>query len=246
MIGNKFLYLLSNLHRLPRFLLDYMAFKRQKNDWQCSIRDMLPILDESTPQVQFDAHYIYHTAWAARVLRELAPAVHVDISSSLMFVAMASAHTPVKHYDYRTPTVTLPGLECGVADLSKLTFADNSIASLSCMHVIEHIGLGRYGDPIDAVGDRRAASELQRVLAPNGHLLLVVPLAEQSTIRFNGHRIYDLARIRAMFDGLELLEFSFLNEARANQFTRHASISDVAGSQYGCGCFLFRKPGAVA
>ena len=40
------------------------------------------------------------------------------------------------------------------------TLADNSVDSLSCMHVIEHIGLGRYGDPINAKGDELAAGEL--------------------------------------------------------------------------------------
>ncbi len=48
-----------------------------------------------------------------------------------------------------------------------------------------------------------------------------------------------------MFQDLELVEFSFLNDARGNRFTRHASPRDVAGSRYGCGCFLFRKPGAT-
>ncbi len=47
----------------------------------------------------------------------------------------------------------------------------------SCMHTIEHIGLGRYGDPLDAVGDQTALSELQRVVAPGGSLLIVVPVA---------------------------------------------------------------------
>jgi hypothetical protein len=36
------------------------------------------------------------------------------------------------------------------------------------MHVVEHIGLGRYGDPIDPDGDLKAISELKRVVQKRG------------------------------------------------------------------------------
>lgn len=178
----------------------------------------------------------------ARILNDLTPKEHVDISSSIIFCGIASAFVPIRHYDYRTPRLELPGLICGSQDLVKLSFEDNSIDSLSCMHVIEHIGLGRYGDPINPVGDELAAKELKRVLAPGGNLLIVVPVAERARIRFNGHRIYDVAKVKALFAGLELIEFSFLNDSKSNKFTRHATELDVRGSDYGCGCFVFRKP----
>jgi hypothetical protein len=43
------------------------------------------------------------------------------------------------------------------------------------MHVVEHVGLGRYGDPIDANGDAQAIKELKCVLWPGGVLYFVVP-----------------------------------------------------------------------
>ncbi len=159
-----------------------------------------------------------------------------------MFCGIASAFMRIRHYDYRAPHLTLPGLTCGSQDLARLSFENNSIASLSCMHVIEHIGLGRYGDQINPVGDYLAAQELKRVLAPGGNLLIVVPVAEKARIRFNGHRIYDLAKVKSLFTGLELIEFSFLNDSNSDKFTRHATELDVRGSDYGCGCFVFRKP----
>lgn len=239
---DKLLYLLGNIHRIPRFLSEYVRFKSGASDWDCQFADILPMLSDRTSVMGFDAHYVYHTAWAARVLKELAPKEHVDVSSSIIFCGIASAFLPIRHYDYRTPILELPGLECGSQDLTQLSFADNSIASLSCMHVIEHIGLGRYGDPIDPVGDELAARELMRVLAPGGNLLIVVPVAERARIRFNGHRIYSLQKVKALFAGLEAVEFSFLNDSKGNRFTRHATEDDIQGSDYGCGCFVFRKP----
>jgi ubiquinone/menaquinone biosynthesis C-methylase UbiE len=50
------------------------------------------------------------------------------------------------------------------------------------MHVIEHIGLGRYGEPFDVNGDLKAFEELKRIVKPNGDLLLVVPLGKKSKI----------------------------------------------------------------
>lgn len=239
---DKFLYLIFHIHQIPRFLLEYIRFRRSTHGWDCRFSDLLPMLNDRTAVMGFDAHYVYHTAWAARILNDLTPKEHVDISSSIIFCGIASAFMPIRHYDYRTPHLDLPGLTCGSQDLVKLSFEDNSIDSLSCMHVIEHIGLGRYGDPINPLGDELAAKELKRVLAPGGNLLIVVPVAERARIRFNGHRIYDLAKVKALFAGLELIEFSFLNDSKSDKFTRNATELDVRGSDYGCGCFVFRKP----
>ena len=64
-----------------------------------------------------------------------------------VFRRIGSAFVPIEHYDYRPPDIRLDNLESGFADLLNLPFSDRSIASLSCMHVVEHVGLGRYGEP---------------------------------------------------------------------------------------------------
>ena len=40
------------------------------------------------------------------------------------------------------------------------------------MHVVEHIGLERYGDPFDSQGDLKPMRQLERVLAPQGICIL--------------------------------------------------------------------------
>lgn len=138
------------------------------NRFVCRWEDRLPCLHDATGETGFDAHYIYHPAWAIRKILEANPKKHVDISSKLDFVTMLSAFLPVEFYDYRPADISLAGLRCCHADLISLPFESNSIKSLSCMHVIEHIGLERYGDPFDPQGDLKAMRELIRVLAPGG------------------------------------------------------------------------------
>ena len=201
-----------------------------------------PMLSEATAQTGFDTHYVYHTAWAARILAAKRPEKHVDIGSSLYFVGIASSTTPMIHYDYRPPAIGLPDVEVGAADLLALQFPDRSIASLSCMHVVEHVGLGRYGDTLDPEGDLKACRELARVLAPGGVLLFVTPVGQPS-VHFNAHRIYSYEAIRAMFSGLELESFSLITDKRDGAcLVWDCDPARVAKQRYGCGCFVFRKP----
>ena len=81
----------------------------------------------------------------------------------------------MRFFDYRPPSLHLDSLEVGHADLNALPFASSSLGSLSCMHVVEHIGLGRYGDPLDPRADLRAMSELSRVVSPGRELALRGP-----------------------------------------------------------------------
>ena len=53
-------------------------------------------------------------------------------------------------------------------DMCRLEFPSDSIPSISCLHAVEHVGLGRYGDPIDPEGCFTAMRELGRVVSPGG------------------------------------------------------------------------------
>lgn len=201
--------------------------------------DRFPCLDDKTGGTEFDRHYVYHTAWAARIIAAIMPDSHVDISSSLYFSGIVSAFLPVRFYDHRPAALNLGNLTCGYADLLALPFANHSISSLSCMHVVEHIGLGRYGDPIDPDGDLKAMAELERVLAEEGSLLFVVPIGLPK-IMFNAHRIYSYDQIISYFSRLELREFTLIPEQSQNGgLIRNASKDQADNETYGCGCFWF-------
>ena len=186
----------------------------------------------------FDKHYICHTAWAARVLARTRPEKHVDIASSVFFSVMASAFIPVEFYDFREWKLGIENLKMEFEDIRKLSFADNSIQSLSCMHVVEHIGLGRYGEDLDPDGDLKSIAELKRVLA--GDLLFVVPVGSPKVI-FNLHRIYSYDQIISYFSELKLVEFALIPDKTPGDLIRNASRELANQQEYGCGCFWFRK-----
>lgn len=199
-------------------------------------------LHDHTATTNFDRHYIYHTAWAARVLRQSQPSHHVDIGSSLYFVAIASAFVPIDFYDYRPAELDLDGVSTNFADLTNLPFADRSLTSLSCMHVVEHIGLGRYGDAVDPDGDLKAMRELQRVIAPGGSLLFVAPVG-RPRIMYNAHRIYAFEHVVDGFPQLRLQQFALSPDAPGDGgLIVDADPALVARQEYACGCFWFRRP----
>ena len=236
---------LSKFHRLPRFLRDFAQYRRaaaQNGARAPLLRDLYAMVDDATPRTGFDAHYIYHCGWAARELARRRPERHVDISSALWFVSVASAICPIAHYDYRPPALNLPNVEVGAADLLKLPFADRSLASLSCMHVVEHVGLGRYGDALDPLGDRKAMQELERVLAPGGVLLFATPVGRSRTM-FNAHRVYSYAEITTAFPRLVVESFALITDGRhGGKLIFDADPALVAEQKYGCGCWVFRRP----
>ena len=139
--------------------------------------------------------------------------------------------------DIRPLRVALSNFECLPASITALPFSDRSIASLSCLHVIEHIGLGRYGDPVDPAGSLRAAKELVRVLAPQGRLFLSTPVGRER-VCFNAHRIFAPFTVLEMFAPLSLLSFAWVDDGGT---LGPRSPADAAHADYGCGLFEFSR-----
>ncbi len=232
----------KNIYLYFRYLKKYFLFKKlsgKNSRFKIPWGKRNPQLFDDTEKTGFDRHYTYHPAWAARVVKKINPKFHVDISSILQFSTILSAFVPVKFYDYRPADVELDGIESRKADLLALPFPDNSVDSLSCMHTIEHVGLGRYGDPLDPDGDIKAIKELERVLAPGGSLLVVVPIGK-NVIQYNAHRIYSYELFRKYFSDLELKEFSLIPEKEGG-IIKNATKEQADGESYGCGCFWFIK-----
>jgi hypothetical protein len=167
-----------------------------------------------------------------------APRLHVDVASQVIFANLLGAMCPVIFVDYRPLEARLSGLQCMGGSLLQLPFASGSITSLSCLHVIEHVGLGRYGDPLNPQGTQLAARELVRVLGPGGNLFLATPVG-RPRVSFNAHRIHMAEMIRELFSELELVEFSGIHDD--GRYVEHAEPSVFSDSSYACGLFWFRR-----
>jgi SAM-dependent methyltransferase len=232
------------IYKLPGYILDYVKFYRlslKEKRFSINILRLYPRLFDNTDKTHFDPHYTYHPAWAARIVAKTKPSKHVDISSILHFSTLVSAFVPVEFYDYRPAEVRLDNLQCKKGNLMALPFPDDSVQSLSCMHTIEHIGLGRYGDPIDPDGDIKAAKELKRVLRKGGTFLYVAPIGKPR-LEFNAHRIYSYEQVMKLFEGLELIEFSMVpDDFKAHGLIKDADKGMVKSQNCACGCFWFTK-----
>ena len=109
------------------------------------------------------------------------------------------------------------------------------------MHVIEHVGLGRYGDPLDPNGDIKAIDELKRVTALGGYIIFVTPVG-RPTIKYNAHRIFSYEQIISRFSGCQLTEFSLIQDDNiGGSIFYNADPQLVAKQSYGCGLFVFKK-----
>jgi len=201
-----------------------------------------PVLNEDTELTGFDTHYIYHVAWAIKKIADAKPAEHVDISSSLNFCTTVCSLVPTTFIDYRPANIFMENLRCTSGNLTDNShWIEDSYASLSCMHVVEHIGLGRYGDQLNVNADIVAMNNLIRALKKGGRLLFVVPVGEPG-IYFNAHRIYSASWIANFFSkSCELKEFYLIQGPHDLQPVYNCDLAEADKFPYACGCFEFIK-----
>lgn len=224
------------------------SFQTYAQDWKnyaalpdaetLRIEDAYPCLYDRTLTHPFDIHYFYQDIWAFKAILAAGVPEHVDVGSQATLVGMLTAITYTIFVDIRPLDAALENYESRPGSILALPFADNSIASLSCLHVAEHIGLGRYGDPLDPLGTQKAASELNRVLAPGGTLYFSLPVG-RPRVCFNAHRIHTPQQILDYFSSLELVRFSGIDDGGV--FKVNINPADFADANYACGLFQFTK-----
>lgn len=198
------------LRNYARFWGTYRAYTALAGAPPCRLSDLnIQIQDwHATTPLSF---YFHQDTWAFHQIMQARPARHVDVGSTALLVGCLAAVVPTISVDVRPLAVQVPGLDAREGNITALPFPDGSVPSLSALCVIEHIGLGRYGDPLDPDGSRKAARELVRVLAPGGHLYVSAPIG-RSYVAFNGHRSFTRAEFTGLFAPLELVEFRLVSD----------------------------------
>ncbi|MDE2173476.1 MAG: DUF268 domain-containing protein [Patescibacteria group bacterium] len=218
------------------FVQDWRTYRKlpRNESFTLSTGDLYPRLFDKTATTGVDPVYFYQDAWLAKKLFVANPARHTDVASHLPTLGILSQFVPIEMVDIRPPEVHLPELSVTKGSILALPYADNSIASLSSICVIEHVGLGRYGDPLDAFGSEKAAEELVRVLATGGSLYLSVPIDSKNKVYFNAHRAFTRDYIMGLFGSLNLAEEQYI-------YGNHLSGSYDPVRGFGTGLFHFQK-----
>jgi len=234
----KFKLRLKNIPKYFSFFSDLRRYESMFGAEKISRRDLYPCLDDRTSTTSFDTHYFYQDIWAFRKIFESGAKTHIDVGSKVDYVGFLSTITRVTFIDIRPLITDLDSLDSKAGSILAMPYEDNAISSLSCLHVAEHIGLGRYGDPLDPLGTVKACKELSRVLAPGGNLYFALPIGKPR-VCFNAHRIHSPDQILEYFSGLKLVEFSFVNDK--GRFLQKVDPSEAREAKYGCGLFQFTK-----
>ncbi len=213
---------LASLRGLPRYATDRRAFRLAHAASAAGARwpfgAAAPCLSDRFEQSgAASGHYFHQDLLVARRIFARAPREHVDVGSRFDgFVAHVASFRPIRVLDIRAMTSRVPNVSFGQCDLMAELPASLAATcdSLSCLHALEHFGLGRYGDPIRPDGHEVALANLARIVAPGGWFYLSVPIGPQR-IEFNAHRVFAVGHL------LELVR---------REFEVHAlSIVDDAG-----------------
>jgi hypothetical protein len=224
---------------IGRYVKDWQKF-HTSSDRQLNVKK-LPIFFENNNTSVFDPHYVLQAYWATKQLSKgnQQASLHIDISSHIQFIAQLSAIIPVVQLEYRPPDINLDNLNHISGNLLQLPFADNSVLSMTCLHAIEHIGLGRYGDPIDKEGCWHALSELKRVTAKGGRLLISVPVGK-STTYFNAGYVFKAQDIVDFFFGFKLSDYSYVDDA--GKYFERGNLDSTDGMRCALGLYHFINP----
>lgn len=235
--------LYTSLRFLPTYLRDLRRYRAANCDpnFRAAWKDAFPILtDLRSGAGTASGHYFHQDLWAAKRIFQRRPARHFDIGSRVDgFIAHLLTFMPVTVIDIRPMTSDIAGLTFAQDDAAELgRFMDNSVDSLSSLHVAEHFGLGRYTDPIDPSACFRFMSSLERVLAPGGRLYFSVPVGRER-VEFNAHRVFAPKTILERFPKLQLLSFSFVGDD--GRLREEVGIEAFPKSEMACGLFEFSK-----
>ena len=194
-----------------RFWQSYSDYNRMAPaDQQAAWQYLYPCLGDDTDQTYIEPIYFYQDCWAFERIVNQRPQLHVDIGSHHKFVALLSKVLPVTMVDIRPLSLPLDTLQFKQGSILELPFKDGELESVSSLCVVEHIGLGRYGDPLDPFGSEKAIAELKRVIAPGGHLYLSLPIDNTTKISFNAHRAFQEEYLLDLFHPLEIISSKYI------------------------------------
>ncbi|MBI2427780.1 MAG: class I SAM-dependent methyltransferase [Ignavibacteriales bacterium] len=224
------------LFRMIGFTAEYIKYAsmHRNEHFTFSMFDWYPCLTDKTETTPLDPVYFFQDAWAARKIFENKPKHHYDVGSSAKTIAIISQFVPTTMVDIRPVELQLENLYFQKGSILQLPFEDNSIDSISSLCVVEHIGLGRYGDPLDPMGSEKAIAELVRVTKPGGYIYFSVPVEKENKVYFNGHRSFSKEYLVSLFIGCTISEEHYIVSNRLLE-------SFQSSNGYTVGLFSIRK-----
>ncbi|MDY0162970.1 DUF268 domain-containing protein [Desulfobotulus sp.] len=233
------------------YLKDYRILRKQSSAKSSPIPFGKPypcLKDKKAPSGTASGHYFHQDLLVAQRIFENKPQTHMDIGSRIDgFIAHVASFRKIEVLDVRPLSIDHPNIQFRQADLMhpvpELTACCDSV---SCLHALEHFGLGRYGDPLDIEGHRKGFMAITRLLKPGGVFYFSVPIGPLR-IEFNAHRVFSLPYLLDLVSPLyRIVHFSYVDDAgnlHRDVPLEEVGVADNYGCTYGCGIFeMIRLP----
>ncbi|EKD98143.1 MAG: hypothetical protein ACD_23C00565G0002 [uncultured bacterium] len=242
------LRLIQSIRGLPGFFADWLRFRRS---YSGSLNWMPCLHDRFAEGGTTKSEYFWQDLLVARMVYEAKPEKHVDIGSRVDgFVAHVASFRSLEVFDVRPISASIPGVVFKQADMMSGDNLPDHVGvgycdSLSCLHALEHFGLGRYGDPIDPMGYVRGLSNMASLLRADGTLYLSVPIGRER-VEFNANRVFDPEALIRLAEShalrlQKLIVVSARGDVEAAATLSKENIANLAEVDYNLGLFVFAK-----
>ncbi|MGZ3592636.1 MAG: DUF268 domain-containing protein [Syntrophales bacterium] len=235
---------------IPSFLKDYREIRRQakQSGMVFPFGKLYPCIEDKDQKSGIaSGHYFHQDLLIASKLYINKPVKHVDIGSRIDgFVAHVASFREIEVFDIRELTAAIQNVNFRRLDIMDRDFAlIDYCDSVSCLHALEHFGLGRYGDKVDYNGHLLGWENIYKMLKKGGKCYFSVPIGVQR-IEFNAHRVFSLAYVMNNMIGsrYKVDSFSYVNDK--GDLVKDAVLDEISlksnfSLNYGCGIFELSK-----
>ncbi len=245
--GIDLLRFLISMRSLPRYICDWVAFRRVHTGTMMIMPCLCDRLEEGGAT---KSEYFWQDLLVARLINAAKPVRHVDVGSRVDgFVAHVASFREIEVFDVRPINTIVPGVIFRQADLMHRTTLPNAADggycdSLSCLHALEHFGLGRYGDPINPNGYRLGIANMAQLLKAGGAFYLSTPIGRER-VEFNANWVFDPRAILqlAATCGLVIQKLVVItaNDGPSETVLSAEALNELARRPYNLGLFIFTK-----
>ena len=239
-----------------KFAKDYYRYKKQLTEaakdsiFSLNNSALFPcVLDANSDAGQARGHYFYQDIYVASQIISSSPKLHLDFGSRVDgFIGhLISSNVPVVIGDIRPLYIQsslVSHLQFDLMNAQTVPSVTKKYSSISCLHVLEHMGLGRYGDPININGHLIALKNIVNLLENSGLLFVSFPIASEPRLEFNAHRVFSIEYAEDWFKSLKLriVDFKYIGDD-GYMAVEHTNLrkSMNLNLSYGCGIWTLTK-----
>ena len=233
---------LVNLRYFPLFLSHRRKWLLQGG----KIDSNFMILDDFKKTAGINkGHYFHQDLLVAQFIYENKPKRHIDIGSKIDgFVSHVASFREIEVLDIRKLDKTNhKNIKFTQMDIMQQNNEIGYTDSLSCLHALEHFGLGRYNDEIDIDGYKKGLRNMIQLLKKGGYFYVSFPIGSSDEVYFNAHRIFHPKSILLEDDiikKMKLIRFDYVDDV-GNLHIDIQLKNFPENLKYGCGIYTFKK-----